>query len=207
MDRFPRTPHLPWSDGVGDDDVVGINLPGGLYVATEKMDGEQTTMTADACYARSPNSGRAVWRSDVKRTWGDLRRHIPSGWRVCGENLYAAHSIQYRQLDALFQVFSIWNEHAVILDWDETRRWCAKLGLTPVPTLWQGDLSDFRHQHVWRPVGPNGDEREGYVLRPLAAFPSGEYGRLVGKYVRPGHVQTDEHWTRRPLVRNERRTQ
>ena len=39
-----------------------------------------------------------------------------------------------------------------------------------------------------------GREVEGFVLRPANRFPFSEYTELVGKWVRPNHVQANEHW-------------
>jgi len=37
---------------------------------------------------------------------------------------------------------------------------------------------------------------EGYVVRTIDGFSSQEFPRHVAKYVRAGHVQTDETWRR-----------
>jgi len=29
-----------------------------------------------------------------------------------------------------------------------------------------------------------------------------DYKKVVGKYVRKDHIQTDDHWTKKPIVRN-----
>ena len=39
-----------------------------------------------------------------------------------------------------------------------------------------------------------GGEREGMVVRVERGFRGEEFGGCLGKYVRAGHVQTDEHW-------------
>ena len=41
-----------------------------------------------------------------------------------------------------------------------------------------------------------GGEREGVVLRLACGFPALEFPNNACKSVRPGHVQTEEHWTR-----------
>lgn len=37
---------------------------------------------------------------------------------------------------------------------------------------------------------------EGFVIRAAKGFPLDEFDRHVAKYVREGHVQTDESWRR-----------
>jgi hypothetical protein len=41
-----------------------------------------------------------------------------------------------------------------------------------------------------------GDTREGVVIRNAGEFPVDEFSNNVCKWVRPNHVQTDEHWTK-----------
>jgi hypothetical protein len=42
-----------------------------------------------------------------------------------------------------------------------------------------------------------GRESEGYVVRVKRSFPVEQFEYHVGKWVRSGHVQTDEHWLRK----------
>ncbi len=67
---------------------------------------------------------------------------IPEGWRICGENVYACHSIHYIALTSYFYVFSIWNEKNECLSWDATVAWCKKLGLAHVPLLYRGPYNE-----------------------------------------------------------------
>jgi hypothetical protein len=43
---------------------------------------------------------------------------------------------------------------------------------------------------------------EGYVVRLVDSFDYESFGKSVGKWVRPHHVQTDEDWMHKPLVLN-----
>src|SRR5205823_10457529 len=99
--KYPRTYHLPWSEDVKDDDRVMESLDGLVgqrVIATEKMDGENTTMYAHYIHARSVDGRSHPSRDWVKGFWGSIGADIPAGWRVCGENLYAKHSIHYGDL-------------------------------------------------------------------------------------------------------------
>ena len=42
----------------------------------------------------------------------------------------------------------------------------------------------------------NVEKQEGYVVRISDGFSQDNWGFLVGKWVRRGHVQTDVHWTK-----------
>ena len=145
--KYPRTYHFPWSPGVTNDDRVLSNLDsfqGQIVVATAKMDGENTTMYRDGVHARSLDSDSHPSRSWVRSLQGRIGQDIPRGWRICGENLYARHSIEYKNLADYFQVFSVWNERNVCLPWAETLEWVAILGLTPVPVLYEGAWNESK---------------------------------------------------------------
>ena len=103
--KFPKISHLPWSEGVDErtDRVfsqvdVAENFQGREVVVTEKMDGENTSMYGDYIHARSLNSRNHPSRNWVKNLHAGIAHEIPDGWRVCGENVYAEHSIHYRGL-------------------------------------------------------------------------------------------------------------
>ena len=201
--KYPRTLHLPWSPGATDDDRVHANLDGFTseeVVVTEKMDGENTTLYRDYYHARSIDSSSHASQCWARALQAQIGWQIPVGWRVCGENLYAKHSIAYEGLPTFLMVFSIWNDRNRCLSWDETITWTSLLGLQPVPVLFRGpwDEDAIRQFDV---IGPNAS-REGYVVRPAREFAFGEFRKVVGKYVRAGHVQTSHGWKRQRVVPN-----
>jgi hypothetical protein len=51
---------------------------------------------------------------------------IPSGWRICGESLYALHSIHYQALPSYYIVFAV-HDGERFLSWDDTVSFCAAL--------------------------------------------------------------------------------
>ncbi len=111
--KYPRTPHLPWSLGATNDDVKQRDLShfvGKQVVVTEKMDGENTTLYNDYIHARSIDSRFHPSRAWVKALQVQVGYKIPIRWRICGENLYARHSISYNNLPSYFMAFSVWNE-------------------------------------------------------------------------------------------------
>lgn len=193
--KHPRTLHVPWSPGVHDDDKVQTDLSlikSGGVVVTEKLDGEQTTMYSDHIHARSVDGGGHPSRAWVKNLWSTVAHDIPPGWRVCGENMYAKHSIGYDSLESWFYVHSIWNEHNECLNYPETLQWCELLDLLPTPELYQGPWDEAQIKACWTKEVYN--EREGYVIRSSSAFPMREQPYRVLKFARPGHVQTTKHW-------------
>lgn len=191
--KYPRTYHLPWSEGVTDDDKVIRNLDsflGRRVVVTEKMDGENTTMYSDHIHARSLDSRNHPSRNWVKRFWGGVKGNIPEGWRVCGENLYAKHSLYYTDLPTYFMGFSIWDDSNVCLSWEETKEWFNLLDVTPVPVIYYGVFDEA----LLRNLKLNWAQQEGYVVRLADRISYEDFSHKAAKFVRKNHVQTDKHW-------------
>ncbi|AXE79584.1 RNA ligase family protein [Streptomyces atratus] len=201
--HYPRTAHLPWSPGATSDDVRIADLSGLTgreVVVTEKLDGENTTLYADGLHARSLDSAHHPSRGWVKALQGRIGARIPEGWRVCGENMFARHSIPYDGLESFFYGFSVWDgEHC--LGWDRTVAFLRELGIPVPPVLWRG-VFDTRAEKALRALGPDTGRQEGYVVRPADGFDAPDFGRRVAKWVRPGHVQTDTHWMHASVVEN-----
>lgn len=168
-------------------------------VVTEKLDGENTSMYRDDIHARSLDGRSHPSRSWVKQLHGQIAHEIPEGWRICGENMLATHSIPYHYLRSYFYVFGIYNEDNVCLSWDETLECCQMLGLTTVPELYRGPYSGIELDKVWTGhsvITGDGepDAQEGYVVRNAGEFLYEDFAENVGKYVRKGHVQTSAFW-------------
>ncbi|WP_030269691.1 RNA ligase family protein [Streptomyces sp. NRRL B-24484] len=198
---YPRTPHLPWSPGACADDVRagGLDgLRGREVVVTEKLDGENTTLYRDGLHARSLDSGHHPSRAWVKALQGRIGPAVPAGWRVCGENLYARHSLAYRELDGWFYGFSVWDDTGHCLGWDDTVRFLRRLGVPAPRVLWRGVLDE----KALRALRFDTERVEGYVVRTVEGFPHGEFAQRVAKWVRPHHVRTDTHWMHAAVVAN-----
>lgn len=210
--KYPRTLHLPESPGVQRDDRVLTDLSafeGEEVVVSIKMDGENTTLYPDYHHARSIDSKKHPSRDWLTRLL-PLMHEIPKGWRVCGENLFAKHSIHYKHLRHLFQVFSVWNGTQA-LSWYDTLEWVellaeatdtspADFGLVPV--VYIGPFSErvipeCLKNYFW------GDPVEGLVMRVTRSYRMSEHQSVVGKWVRANHVQTDSHWMSQTVERNE----
>ncbi|MFD5144808.1 RNA ligase family protein [Streptomyces sp. NPDC058401] len=201
--HYPRTPHLPWSPGATSDDerTTGPGMLAGFagreVVVTEKLDGENTTLYADGLHARSLDSGHHPSRAWVKGLQSRIGPGIPAGWRVCGENVYARHSLAYEELDAWFYGFSVWDgDHC--LDWDRTVLFLRGLGVPGPRVLWRGVFDE----RALRRLRLDTARQEGYVVRTAAGFDRADFGRCVAKWVRGGHVQTDTHWMYAQVVPN-----
>lgn len=197
MDRYKygRTFHFPFSLGLSNDDKLIPSLDnfiGKRVVVTLKLDGENTSMYPDYIHARSIDSKHHESRSWIKKFHSEIRFQIPEGWRICGENMYARHSIAYDNLESYFYCFNIWNEKNECLPWDETIEWCKLLGIESVEVLYDGvfdfDLIEKMYYNL------NFDTQEGIVVRLYDGFKYEDFSSCVVKAVRKNHVQTTEHW-------------
>lgn len=189
--KYPRTFHLPSSLTHYKDDKVLRSLDGLMnceLVVTEKLDGENTTMTSDKIHARSVDSAAHPSQSWVRNLWSQIRQDIPDGWRICGENMYAEHSVHYGNLSTFFYVFSIWDDQTC-MSWDDTVALTKEFGLTTVPVLYRGD--DFSEaEKAWQ---LDSEVSEGYVVRDAGEIPLRLWSRKAGKFVRANHVRTLDH--------------
>lgn len=193
--KYPRTYHLPWSENLTSDDRMMPDISffnGKRVIVTEKMDGENTSLYKKYFHARSVSSRSHESQNWVKQFWGNISFEIPDGWRICGENLYAKHSIKYEQLETYFMGFSIWNDKNICLSWDETLEWFELLDIKSVPVLYDGVFNESKIKALWS--NSKWDIMEGYVIRVADSFDYKDFRNSVGKYVRKNHVQTIKHW-------------
>ncbi len=199
--KYPRTPHLPWSPGFTPDDKrrqTCADFAGMEVVVTEKFDGENTTLYRDGMHARSLDGRHHPSRDWVKQLLSRVSWQIPHGWRVCGENMYARHSVVYDALQSYFLTFSVWDNNNCALSWDDTVAFANQLGLATVPVIWRGAWDEARVSAI----SVNTQETEGYVVRNAGSFPFADFQSNLAKWVRKNHVQTDQHWMHAAIVPN-----
>jgi len=210
--KYPRTYHLPFSGGATDDDktlttqeLYASPLAECEVVVTLKMDGEATSIYRDHCHARSLDSRHHPSRNWVKRVQGQIGYRIPEGWRVCGENCYAHHSIFYKDLPDYFLVYSIWDENNEALSWDDTVDLCEEWDLHHVPVLYEGPFDEEYLRNLADDLDP--ETQEGYVVRVAESFHYDDFGSCVAKYVSSEFKEmlndSDEHWMHKEVVPNQ----
>lgn len=202
--KYPRTYHLPWSPGKTDDDRTLEDVSvfnGRRVIVTEKLDGENTTMYNDYIHARSLDSGGHPSRQWVKNYHAQIQYNIPEGWRFCGENLFAKHTLAYDNLPSFFMLFSIWNESNICLSWDETVEYAAILDIKTVPVLYDGIWDEALVKGIGSKMDLN--KQEGYVVRLADSFGYGAFRKSIAKYVRAAHVGTGHHWMAQAVIKNE----
>jgi len=201
--KYPRTYHLPYSQTVTDDDK---RLSSDDHfksfdnvVVTIKMDGENTSCYQNGyIHARSIDGNRHEWQHLLKSEIRSWCHDIPENWRVCGENLYARHSIEYtfKSKMELFQVFGIYDDKNMCLSWEDTKTWCSMLNLKTVPEIYVGKYDKDAIMSKFIEYSNNSEnEVEGFVVRNAGKFGYDDFSVNVGKYVRANHVRTDSHWS------------
>jgi hypothetical protein len=202
--KFPKIPHLPWSDCVTSDDTFldsidhfqGMNI-----VVIEKLDGENFSGYHDGCHARSIDGRDHPSRHFVKNLWNQIAWEAPENLRICAENLFATHSIHYEGLKSYLQVFAVFRDDTC-LSWKDTVEWCGLLNLVHVPVLYIGPWDEKIVRGCMTGKSTQGGEQEGYVVRNAEAFPLLSFDRNYGKYVRRNHIRTSDFWLNEAIVPN-----
>ena len=202
--KYPRTHHLPWSNLLKDDRMMSDDscFVGKQVVCTLKMDGENTTMYNDYIHARSLGSSSHESRNWVKGLWSRISYLLDDNMRICGENLYAKHSIEYKTLPSYFMMFSMWIDH-VCLSWEETVEYAKILGLDVVPVIYQGI---YDKDKIIQAFKKHEDSHEGYVVRLAGEFTYANFRTSVGKFVKPEFRQmindSHGHWISKKIEKN-----
>lgn len=213
--KYGRTYHYPFSPGTTSDDRIQHDywdhiqkIP--TLIHTEKLDGENNCLSKYGVFARSHAAPTtSAWSASIRRFWQLIKNDL-GDLEIFLENLYAVHSIEYRNLEHHFYVFGI-RQHDCWLSWEETQFYAGMLDLPVVPQLLvtqkPADQSLFEKEVLALALGRGTFEPhdvltgihatiEGIVTRNADGYSVDEFAQNVFKYVRKGHVKTDEHWTR-----------
>ena len=172
-------------------------------VATEKLDGGNTLLHKGCVYARSvsaPSEGK--WMAMVKKhhAWKVTEPEV----YLYGEDIYGVHSIEYEPVpeNKTFHAFALRDGHGKFASFSDLVAYSNLKMIPVVPVLFKGkfqSVSEIRTFLERAHAGPSalGGKREGVVVRLARGFPAQEFSSNVCKSVRAGHVQTDEHWSRK----------
>ncbi|EGR3229453.1 RNA ligase family protein [Vibrio parahaemolyticus] len=203
--KYPRTYHLPFSEAVFNDDKLADDfsmMDGEEVCVSIKKDGQCTTFTSDYIHARSAEMNSHESSTWVKQLHAKIRYMMNPNHRICGENLYAKHSIHYKNLPDYFMCFNTWDRDTNMChSWDETVEICESLGLTTVEVVYRGIFDMDKIKAIFQNLDK--EKEEGIVVRLARGFHYDEFQKCVMKAVRKGHVQTDQHWSHQKVVPNE----
>lgn len=213
--KYNRTFHFPWSPGATNDDKIATSISsliGQAIVITEKMDGSNTSLEADGCFARTHSGPPSHASFDgLKALHSSIKYKIPMDMQFFGEWCYALHSIVYSELPSYFMMFNVRtlspSTGFVWSSWEEVEMWAEELGVSTVPVLFKGqvesekNLKDLVESLMIRPSHCGGI-REGVVVRIQNSFNDDMFSQCIMKCVRANHVQTSEHWKDQEITRN-----
>ncbi len=208
--RPPKWPHtLNWPASPtkhADDDTHPCpeRFTNVRVVITEKIDGGNTALRQGEVYARSVTSpSHDGWMAMVRKhhAWKTVAWPLLT---LNGEDLYGIHSIRYepmREQDT-FRLFAVRQQLddsiTEIMPWEDTAIYADLFDMLTVPVLFQGKFETVDQITAWfetnlkLPSAIGGADREGFVIRLERSIIDWEAD--ASKYIRPKHVQTDEHW-------------
>ncbi|MBD2767534.1 RNA ligase family protein [Hymenobacter sp. BT664] len=214
-EKYGRTYHYPFSPGTTSDDRISTGYWEDLshittVIHTEKLDGENNFLSQYGVFARSHAAPTtSPWTRALREKWSMLKRDL-GDYEIFGENLYAIHSIRYPEIDQHYFVFGV-RENGRWLCWEETAFIASFFDFPTVPVLGTSSLPRERtvyEQELLQLVQLAGTfgsvdvqtgepcTMEGVVTRNVEAYEAADFRNNVWKYVRKGHVKTDEHWIR-----------
>lgn len=213
--KYGRTYHYPFSPGTTSDDRINTEYWENLsrltaVIHTEKLDGENNCLSQYGVFARSHAAPTvSPWTRALREKWNLLKNDL-GDYELFGENLYAIHSIIYPEITEHYYVFGVrmldkW------LSWEETAFIANCFDFPTVPLLTQCvDFSDrqtyesdilalVNQPSYFGSIDTQTQQpctMEGIVTRNIEEYDVAEFQQNVMKYVRKGHVKTDEHWIR-----------
>ncbi|MDU1891794.1 MAG: RNA ligase family protein [Dysgonomonas sp.] len=214
--KYGRTYHFPFSPGTTSDDRINHTYWDDIQriktlVHTEKLDGENNCLNRFGVFARSHAAPTtSPWTNQIRERWELIKRDLGS-IELFGENLYAVHSIEYQRIESYYYIFAVrcldkW------LSWEEVKFYAALFDFPTVPELSIQNVCDLSQESLEKQIVEWASEpsifgssdtqtqydctREGIVSRNIEEYVVSDFPHNVFKYVRKGHVKTDEHWTR-----------
>src|SRR6185369_5520012 len=109
--KYNRTFHFPFSPGATNDDKIATSMDaliGVPIVITEKMDGSNTSLERDGCFARTHSGPPSHASFDgLKALHATIKYKISQSHQLFGEWCFARHSIDYSELPSYFMMFGV----------------------------------------------------------------------------------------------------
>lgn len=211
--KYPKTFHFPFSLGCTNDDKIADDtsyLINKEIIISEKMDGSNTSLERNGCFART-HSGPPNHSSfdGLKALHAQVKYKIPEGIQLFGEWLFALHSISYSELPHYFLLFNVRDLNKNIwLSWDEVELWAQEIEVPTVPVLFKGkvdsieNLQKLSNNFMMQP-SECGGLREGIVTRVSSEFSDDLFSKCVIKNVRANHVNpNNDHWLHQQIIKN-----
>lgn len=138
--KYCRSLHAQISLGTTSDDRF---MPSGYVktfahmddlILTEKLDGQNNCFNKHGVFARShAATSEHPWDKPMRERWNLIKNDL-NDLEIFGENMYAIHSIAYKNLESYFYVFAV-REGDYWLSWEEVKFYAAMLDFPTVPEI------------------------------------------------------------------------
>lgn len=202
--KYFRTYHLPYSPGATSDDKIAKSVDsviGVPIIISEKMDGENNSLTNRGTYARShADFTISPWSEEVRKIQRSIGNYLHEGLFLFGEGMAGIHSIEYQRLTSYFYLFGV-NDNDFWLSWDEVKEYSFLLDIPTVPVLFEGIINNEKElesivNNLVSKESQLGGLLEGIVIRTQDGFRTEDTDKKILKWVRKDHVTTDTHWNK-----------
>lgn len=202
--KYPRTYHFKWLEGATNDDKIALSVDGLIgneIVITEKLDGSNTAITKHGVYGRShADFTKNAWDIKSWNIYHKIKNDLDEGLYMFGEGMYGIHSIEYTNLTSYFYIFGM-RDNNIWVPWEKVEEYAYLFDIPTVPVLFKGIVNSEKElkglvEKLSKEPSELGGQREGVVARVAGMFHNDDFSTHVMKWVRKGHVTTDEHWTR-----------
>jgi hypothetical protein len=110
--KYGRTFHYPFSPGTSSDDRIHASYWDDVSVLssvihTEKLDGENNCLSKYGVFARSHAAPTvSSWTKALRDKWSLIKNDL-GNYEIFGENVYAIHSIEYKNIEHHYYVFGV----------------------------------------------------------------------------------------------------
>lgn len=175
------------------------NFIGKDIVITEKLDGESITMYSDYIHGKNIDGRYHSSRNWVKDYHNQIKHNIPIGDRLCGENLYAQHSIPYNNLLSYFYGIMYWS-YNLCLDYDNTITIFANLDIPTPRLLYKGLYDDKIISNLIAELEL--EHIEGFVIRNQNSFHYDDFSTNVVKWIHSEYNRNDD-WKYQSIISNQ----
>jgi len=204
--KYPRTYHFSFSQEIHSDDkriskeAEENNFINKLLVITEKLDGGNACLKQGKVFARTHATEATHPSFSMLNQINAFLKDKIQNFELFGENMQGIHSIEYSKILSPFYIFNIRKDN-LWFDWNTIEQISKNLKIPTAPVVFKGQFSSMKElqeflENELKKESFLGGEREGFVIRPLDSFTDKEFPNVVAKFVRKGHVQTDDHWSK-----------
>lgn len=213
--KYNRTFHVSFTEEKHLDDktmngVFENNLLNNKEIVISiKLDGGNCCLSSEGVFARTHSVQTSCPSFNyIKNIHYFPKKHLLNpNYKYFGENMYAKHSIEYNELTDYFYLFNILDlEKNEWLSLKELQDEAKRLDFKVVPIVFIGKSDKKSIQKLIQNdimiMKFFGGECEGVVIRSVERFSDETWNENICKFVRKGHVQTDEHWNKNWVKNN-----